>query len=294
MHPAAGKTIEEARANLGLGETPRGSNDNSIVQEYNRTVDRIGRGAWCEMAQTVWRNRAGAKAVTHQRAYTPWTVQDFQAGKLGSSWHWGTAGMQPGDRVYFDWARPNKVWNNAWAVDHVGIVERVNADGTFYTIEGNYADVVGRHLRDAKYVVGYGRTDWSRLPAYSGGGGTSAPSAPSKPKPTGSSRLSVDGYMGPATIRAWQRAMGTTADGVISRPSDLVRAVQRRLNTKGARLVVDGKGIGSNNGGRYPSTGTTNTVRALQRYLGVKADGYLSSPSDTVKALQRRLNSGSF
>lgn len=291
MHPAAGKSIEEARANLGMGETSR--NWNSIVAEYNATVEKIGAGPWCEMAQTVWRNRAQAKAVTYQRAYTPWTVQDFISGKLGGTWHWGTAGIQPGDRVYFDWQRPSKVWNSAWAVDHVGIVEKVNGDGTFYTIEGNYSDVVGRHLRDAKYVVGYGRPDWAALPAYSGGGGTSVP-APAKPSPTG--RLAVDGWLGTNTIKAWQRVMGTTVDGRISYPrSELVAEVQRQLNRKeGARLTVDGKGIASNEHGRFPKTGHTNTLRALQRHLGVSADGYLSAPSDAVKALQRRLNSGKF
>jgi hypothetical protein len=131
-----------------------------------------------------------------------------------------------------------------------------------------------------------------------GGGGTTAP-APTiptpkpptlpTPKPT---PLTVDGKLGPATIRRWQKVMGTEVDGEISRPSELVRAVQRRLNTKGARLVVDGKGIQSNNGGDY---GPTNTVKALQRYLGTHVDGVLSHPtSSAVKALQIRLNAGRF
>lgn len=114
------------------------------------------------------------------------------------------------------------------------------------------------------------------------------------PKPTTnpSAALTVDGKLGPATIKRWQKVMGTEQDGDISRPSELVRAVQRRLNAKGARLVVDGKGIGSNNNGDY---GPTQTVRALQRYLGTKADGVLSHPtSDAVRALQVRLNRNTF
>jgi hypothetical protein len=128
----------------------------------------------------------------------------------------------------------------------------------------------------------------------SGGGGMTAPinTAPkptTKPKPAA---LTVDGKLGPATIRRWQQVMGTPADGVISRPSALVKAVQRRLNTKGAGLVVDGKGIGSNLRDDY---GPTKTVKALQRYLGTTADGVLSHPSsNAVKALQRRLNEGKF
>jgi hypothetical protein len=130
-------------------------------------------------------------------------------------------------------------------------------------------------------------------------GGTPGTSVPT-PKPPTSTSLTVDGYLGPNTIRAWQRIMGTPVDGVISRPSLLVSAVQRRLNAAGARdrngraLVVDGLGIGSNQRGRYPSSGSYHTLEALQRYLGTPVDGFLSSPSSAVKALQRRLNTGKF
>ena len=137
---------------------------------------------------------------------------------------------------------------------------------------------------------------WAAGPA--GSGGTPAPKPPAGTG--GSSGLAVDGYLGPNTIRAWQRIMGTPVDGVISRPSLLVFAVQRRLNAAGARdrngrsLVVDGLGIGSNQRGRYPRSGTYRTLEALQRYLGTPVDGFLSSPSSAVSALQRRLNTGRF
>ena len=126
----------------------------------------------------------------------------------------------------------------------------------------------------------------------SGGGGMTAPintGATPAPKPPA---LTVDGKLGPNTIKRWQQIMGTPQDGVISRPSTLVEAVQRHLNAKGAGLVVDGKGIGRNDDGGY---GPTKTVKALQRYLGTTADGVLSHPSsNAVKALQQRLNTGKF
>jgi len=118
----------------------------------------------------------------------------------------------------------------------------------------------------------------------------------------GSGELEVDGWLGSATVSRWQTIMGTSpVDGVISRPSNLVTAVQNDLNKKGVKdnagkaLVVDGKGIQSNEDGRYPeSPGTTATLEALQRYLGTSPDGYLSAPSDAVRALQKRLNTGKF
>ena len=121
-------------------------------------------------------------------------------------------------------------------------------------------------------------------------------------------KLDVDGNLGRLTITDWQEVMGTAADGVISKPSDLVKAVQRKLNAAGARdwdgrpLTVDGVGIESNDGRRFPAGKTTaypqsrsRTVWALQVYLGIKPDGVLdASKSATVEAVQRKLNAGGF
>jgi hypothetical protein len=103
------------------------------------------------------------------------------------------------------------------------------------------------------------------------------------------STLAVDGQLGPATIKRWQQVMHTPVDGKISNPSDLVKAVQRALNTHGAnpKLAVDGRGI--------EQDGTvTHTIRALQKYFGTPVDGKLDKPSDCIKALQKRLNTNTF
>lgn len=86
--------------------------------------------------------------------------------------------------------------------------------------------------------------------------------------------LVVDGVMGPATIRQWQKVMGTVQDGVISEPSLLVRAVQRRVG------VADDGLLGP------------ITWKAIQRRLGVAADGVPGRI--TIRALQKRLNTGKF
>ncbi len=49
--------------------------------------------------------------------------------------------------------------------------------------------------------------------------------------------LTVDGYIGEKTIKAMQHFFGTTEDGVISKPSDVVKALQSWLNNQ---LEVDG------------------------------------------------------
>ena len=42
--------------------------------------------------------------------------------------------------------------------------------------------------------------------------------------------VEADRYFGPNTCRALQRYLGTEQDGVLSRPSECVREMQRRLN----------------------------------------------------------------
>jgi hypothetical protein len=103
-------------------------------------------------------------------------------------------------------------------------------------------------------------------------------------------QLTVDGELGPNTIKRWQMVMGTGVDGKISPSnSDLVKAVQRRLkDTVDSTIVVDGEGIAQD--GKV-----TKTIGALQRYLKAPVDGKIDKPkSETVKALQRRLNEGRF
>lgn len=115
------------------------------------------------------------------------------------------------------------------------------------------------------------------------------PPAGTTPVSDTSAKLVVDGELGPKTIAKWQYIMGTTVDGVISKDSALVRAVQLRLQTTvDHRLVVDGVGIRQD--GKF-----YKTIGALQRYLKVPVDGRMSLPkSQVVKALQRRLNEGRF
>jgi hypothetical protein len=72
----------------------------------------------------------------------------------------GAAGIAAGDVVFFDFQT-----GDVHPVDHVGIVESVNADGSFNTIEGNTSNQVMRHRRNA--CKGYGRPAWtSTLPTH--------------------------------------------------------------------------------------------------------------------------------
>lgn len=181
-----------------------------------------------------------------------------------------------------------------------------NEHGT--ALGGKPGDQNGREVRVRDlYVRPGGWTFILRPPADAAPLSTVVTAPPvAAPAPVG---LDVDGCLGRLTITDWQEEMGTDVDGVISKPrSQLVEAVQRKLNAAGARdwdgrtLTVDGIGIESNDGHRFPTGKTTayplgksRTVWALQVYLGIKPDGVLdASKSATIEAVQRKLNAGAF
>lgn len=120
-------------------------------------------------------------------------------------------------------------------------------------------------------------------------GGTPTPQAPNRPG------LKVDGWCGRFTVTAWQKALGTPADGVISsqpaqyrehfpafvdciewattpQGSTMVAALQRKLNLTPTGIF------------------DPHTIATLQKHLGVTTDGYAGY--QTVTALQKRLNQG--
>jgi peptidoglycan hydrolase-like protein with peptidoglycan-binding domain len=130
------------------------------------------------------------------------------------------------------------------------------------------------------FEINKGLKDVARIAKKCKAASAPKPTTPA-PKPPSRPHLTVDGDLGPKTISLWQKIMKTPVDGKISdKNSDLIEAVQRRLQaTVDHRLVVDGD-LGP------------KTIRRLQGYLKAPVDGILGP--NTVKALQRRLNTGKF
>src|SRR5699024_4500003 len=87
--------------------------------------------------------------------------------------------------------------------------------------------------------------------------------------------LTVDGYLGPETIKALQRYFGTPVDGYFSKPSTVIKALQKFLGT-----TIDG----------YISEPDSEVIAALQHRYHTPVDGKISKPSLVIKELQRRLN----
>lgn len=86
--------------------------------------------------------------------------------------------------------------------------------------------------------------------------------------------LKVDGYLGKNTITELQRYFKTPIDGVISKPSTMVKELQKLVGAK-----ADGY-LGK------------ETITKMQQFFGTPVDGELWEPSTVVKEVQRRLNKG--
>lgn len=250
----ANNVLSVARAEIGYNRW----DDNQAGTKYGRWYAQ-SHGAYygtsgvpfCAMFVSWVFDQAGAKCAGIPEAYCPYILND--AKKAGAVLSDKTK-AQPGDVVLFDW--------DGGVVDHVGIIEK-NYGSYVQTIEGNttingVSGAVGRRTRSWGTIAAIVRPSWGT--ASSGGSSTA----------TG--KIDVDGHIGKNTVTAWQKQLGTTADGVISGQSTADKAAHERINAI-----------------QYGSGGS-QMVRALQRFLTAKGyavtvDGYLGKKS--VTALQK-------
>lgn len=300
--------LAQARALLGLGESPPGSNHNKITVWYG--VD----AAWCDMAISY--EAAHSDNLSACMGKFAWTVAHADAFRAHGRWHYGLGGVRQGDIVFFDWSGSRSIS----AIDHVGLVEAVHSNGTITTLEGNTSNMFLRRVRNSSVVVGYGRPaygDAAPMPSSDGvlrmgSTGQAVKTLQSNLNKVMGSGLAVDGDFGPKTfaaLEAFQRKYGISVDGEYGPQSAAMMkaalagrtapikpapkpppagtlkvdgqfgpatcaAMQRALNTHGAGLVVDG-GFGP------------LTKKALQRFLGVTADGVVGPK--TTRALQKHV-----
>jgi predicted chitinase/peptidoglycan hydrolase-like protein with peptidoglycan-binding domain len=103
---------------------------------------------WCGAFVNACLVKAGLPSRDWLR-YTPAIVNNARAGVEGWSWH---TRPRVGDLVLFNWPSGD-------FVDHVGIVVRVNADGSVRTVEGNFQNRVDYWQRKSQ-ILGYARPPW--------------------------------------------------------------------------------------------------------------------------------------
>jgi peptidoglycan hydrolase-like protein with peptidoglycan-binding domain len=139
------RVLDAARAEIGTTES--GNNRGEALKYPNQ----FGRGAeaWCADFVSYVTKQAGGSM---NDPYCPSVVDQL---KSDGNWK-GRSNPQPGDLVLFD-------WDGDRVADHIGIVERVNADGSIGTIEGNTTNPqtgqegVWRRTRSMSVVLGFGQ-----------------------------------------------------------------------------------------------------------------------------------------
>lgn len=260
-HPAAALVLGVAKARLGELERPPHSNLHSSVEWYNAHVSNLGR-AWNYCAAGVSRDflSTAAKDLITPRAYVPWMIGDFAAGKHGSSLIWITndlSAARPGDVVFFDWDKSSTRRSSFEQCDHVGLLEGLIDRDTASTIEDNTSvpgtgnEGTARKARDARYIVALGRPNWNAVKLPTTTTGRVRTLFLTRPQLHGSDvlryqrafnlvsaktygrRLVEDGYFGPATDAAtrWMQARyGLVVDGKLGPAS---RARFRKLGYRG-------------------------------------------------------------
>ena len=132
-----------------------------------------------------------------------------------------------------------------------------------------------KDVENAKRVcsVGYNVYDGQGSIVY-----TSIPTPiPTPPKPQPQvTQLIADGYWGTNTTLRLQQFFGTPQDGIISKPSMLIKKIQKVVGAK-----QDGY-LGK------------DTIKKMQAHFGTPQDGVISKPSSMVKAMQKSLNNNKF
>ncbi len=124
--------LSVAESQLGVGETPPGSN----VTPYSVWYGLIG--PWCAMYCLWCAAQVGLKLPTHS-AYVPTMYSQMVSADL-----WIPASEAgPGDFVMFNF--------DGGLLDHVGIVTDRIGSNAWATIEGNTDDVVRHHVRSPVY-----------------------------------------------------------------------------------------------------------------------------------------------
>jgi hypothetical protein len=154
-------------------------------------------------------------------AYCPTGVNWFKAQKR---WHTTPA---VGDLVFFDWT------GGRAGAEHVGFVEKVNADGSVGTIEGNSNSRVERRTRSGS-ILGFGRPPYKST-------ATTSKAASAHPRWPGRFLTLTSPYT----------------------RGDDVGTVQSRLNHHGSKLVVD----------KVFGPATSGAVIAFQKARKLQADG---------------------
>jgi cell wall-associated NlpC family hydrolase len=140
---AVQKMLATAAGEVGVRESPPGSNNSPRIAEYrSATAGAPGPGPWCAYFVSWVARQAGTPVGPNGQGFGSvdalysWAQQSGKALPRGAQ-------PQPGDLIVWD--------------EHIGMVESVDPNGTVHTIEGNSSDQVIRRDHAAGSALGYVR-----------------------------------------------------------------------------------------------------------------------------------------
>jgi hypothetical protein len=228
----ADKILAKAISQIGVKENPSGSNKVKYNTEYYGTVVSGSAYPWC--CAFVWWvfKECGASSLFNggnKTAYCP-TVESYYK----SIGRWYTSNAKKGDLVLFD-------FGGNGVSEHIGILEKVNSDGTYSVIEGNTSvtsnDNGGNVMRRTRYksqIKGFARPKYEgSTTTTSGGGSTVNITLTMLEKGSKGAEVKtlqrllnaldyscgkVDGDFGNGTlaaVKAFQKAKGLGVDGIV-------------------------------------------------------------------------------
>lgn len=266
--------VKVAVSQIGVKESPANSNNVKYNTWFYGHKVSGSDYAWCASFLDWCFDKAGAGALFPHNANAAYAQDEIVSSCKGvwvmkkntsrATRRAYLAQAKPGDVVTFDFGKMDAYRR------HIGIVERV-CGSDIICIEGNTSKggsqsnggMVCRQTRPYTYICAAAR------PAYSDA------VKPVKPTPDPVTKpLQVDGIMGYQTVCRLQKWLGTSVDGEIG--PNTVRALQKKVGVK----PIDGKW-------------GKNTSKKFQKYLnqhGAKltVDGIFGKAS--VRALQTYLN----
>lgn len=273
--PTAKKVMDIARSQIGYKESPANSNKT----KYGKAFGMNG-VPWCFIFEWWCGNKADSRNNPFTHNSNAGYGQDEIVSKKGGKWIMkknkskamrkaALKMYREGDCVDFDFGKMDAYRR------HTGLVDHVEGDYV-YVIEGNTSPDGKNGSQSNGGMVCRKKRHYSTIcsaarPAYS----DAAPVEEPKPDPV-TKPLTVDGILGYQTACRMQNWLGTSVDGEIG--PNTVRALQKKIGAK----PVDGKW------GKHTSA-------VFQRYLNknganpkLKDDGVFGKKS--VKALQTFLN----
>lgn len=134
---AGAQALALAQREVGVVESPPGSNDSPRIAEYRTATSGAAEtpGPWCAYFVS-WLARGAGAPIGPGGAGMGYVPDVEQWARQNGRFYSGST-PQPGDVIVFQ-------RNGADRPDHIGIVERVDPDGRVHTIEGNSSNSVAR------------------------------------------------------------------------------------------------------------------------------------------------------